>query len=430
MSRELRGIPEEAFKKFLNSLGRIRKVRRLETPLPLKYEEYVDTNGVDPSIYSLLYTVYRLYKPSGPEELMEETHRYLDRLSRWIDTRGPIHTETDPKKAALLILPSDRQFEKVRRDWRGWLWRSRTNTGEITPTGEGWMKDILRIADALRNEGVEPIIAVDKGIYHEVSQVYSGRLIEVDIPENLPKTGYARDQSLTWWREPIIGLMALHLRKGEEDILIRIYRELGLDPIYAVSPEEVWGRVYMPHVEGGNYIVVDMDGETTIFTGVGVRGTNPPAFKSLSRILPRETRFIGVPISAYINDWETGAVHLDVVMMYIELDGGTFLIDPSRMGLYSFLEYDRERGEFRIHNGVELLTEKGYNLVEPPRKGASKITMVNAFNLGGNKILVDSYNRETNRYLEKLGADVIEVDIPHIEAGGGGIRCATKELWI
>jgi len=413
----LRGIPEEAFKKFLNTVDRVRRVRGGDTPLPLKYEEYVDTGGIEPSIYSLLYTVYRLYRPPTPEELMEETHKYLERLAGWMDNRGPIHTETDTKKAALLILPSERQFRRVRSDWRGWLWRSRTYTGEVTPTGEGWMNDILRIAEALRAEGVEPIIAVDREAYEALSQIYSGRIIEIDIPENLPKTGYARDQSLTWWREPIIGLMALHLRKGEEDVLIRIYRELGVEPIYAVSPEEVWGRIYMPHVEGGNYIVVDMDGEPTIFTGIGVRGTNPPAFKSLSRILPGEARLIGIPISAYINNWETGAVHLDVVMMYIELDGGTFLIDPSRMGLYSFLEYDRERDGYRLHNGVELLTEKGYNLVEPPREGASRITMVNAFNLGGKKILVDSYNRETNRFLERLGADV-------------GIRCATKELWI
>jgi arginine deiminase len=56
--------------------------------------------------------------------------------------------------------------------------------------------------------------------------------------------------------------------------------------------------------------------------------------------------------------------------------------------------------------------------------------MSNALNLGKGKLIVDAYNREVNKYLEReFGVDVIEIEIPQIEAGGGGPRCASKELW-
>ncbi len=58
------------------------------------------------------------------------------------------------------------------------------------------------------------------------------------------------------------------------------------------------------------------------------------------------------------------------------------------------------------------------------------MTMVNALNLGNGKLIVDAYNKIMNKYLEKeFGIDVIEVEIPQIEAGGGGPRCATRELY-
>jgi len=76
------------------------------------------------------------------------------------------------------------------------------------------------------------------------------------------------------------------------------------------------------------------------------------------------------------------------------------------------------------------MKQLGIRISEPTREGASPITMVNALNLGKGKIISDWYNHAVNEYVERvLGVEVIEVKIPQIEAGGGGVRCATRELW-
>ena len=58
------------------------------------------------------------------------------------------------------------------------------------------------------------------------------------------------------------------------------------------------------------------------------------------------------------------------------------------------------------------------------------LSISNALNLGNGKLVVDSFNAEASRYLEReWGLDIIEVSIPQIEAGGGGVRCATREYY-
>jgi len=383
-----------------------------------------------PLIHSL-QSIYS-YDISVEEEFIDLLSTYIEEIYRWRSQIKKLYSEDSRKKNILLLIPSEKQFSNVRGNWRDWIWSEKTYTGVETPTFEGWINDILNLSETLKSEGVNTILAVDSDGADQVMEVYKDDIIQVDIPPNLPKIGYVRDQSLTWTREPIIGSMALNIRRGEEDIIIKVYREIGLNPIYKVGWEVLNNRVVMPYLEGGNFIVVDGDGYQVIFTGVGVRGSNHATFKALSRILPSNIKIYGVPISAYIRRWRDGAVHLDVVMMYLgELNGvKTLILDPSRMSLYSFLEYIPETNMFKLRNGLTVFKELGIEIDEPPRESSSKVTMVNALNLGGGKILVDRYNGDVNRYLRKYGVDIIEVDIPHIEAGGGGIRCASKELWI
>lgn len=357
---------------------------------------------------------------------------YIEELNIWRSKLDKLYTEDSRKKNILLLIPSDKQFSNVRGSWRDWVWSEKTYTGVETPTFEGWLNDILNLSETLKSEGVKPILAVDSDGANQLMEVYKGDIIQVNIPPNLPKIGYVRDQSLTWTREPIIGCMALSIRRGEEDVIIKVLKEIGLYPIYKIGWEVVDDRVAMAYLEGGNFIVVNGDGYQAVFTGVGVRGSNHATFKALSRILPSNIKIYGVPISAYIRRWKGGAVHLDVVMMYLgELNGvKTLFLDPSRMSLYSFIEYIPETNMFKLRNGLTVFKELGIEIDEPPTEYSSKVTMVNALNLGDGKILVDRYNIDVNRYLRKYGVDIIEVDIPHIEAGGGGIRCASKELWI
>ncbi|MEM4489017.1 MAG: hypothetical protein QXK88_09550 [Desulfurococcaceae archaeon] len=99
-----------------------------------------------------------------------------------------------------------------------------------------------------------------------------------------------------------------------------------------------------------------------------------------------------------------GAAHLDVVFAYLGLVGDTMcaLVDPMRMGFYSVLEYDRKKGEFKLLEFLSLMKQLKVKVAEPPREGASPITMVNVLNLGGGKVISDEYDRSVNRYMERV----------------------------
>jgi arginine deiminase len=100
------------------------------------------------------------------------------------------------------------------------------------------------------------------------------------------------------------------------------------------------------------------------------------------------------------------------------------------MGFYSALEYDRKSNSFILTEFSKIAKDLNILMVEPPRDGGSSITMTNALNLGRGRFLVDEVNHDVNKYMEQnLNAQLIEVKIPQIEAGGGGPRCATRELY-
>ncbi|MCX8193573.1 MAG: hypothetical protein N3G77_07190 [Nitrososphaeria archaeon] len=334
------------------------------------------------------------------------------------------------KERILLILPSWRQLEIVRGRWRELAWREKTLKGEETPNPEGWIRDILSLADLLKSEGIKITIVADS-ILEGKLPVGKNEAVFIEIYKDLCKIGYSRDSSMTWLNRPIISNMALPFRRGEEEVIADVYWRMGLTPIMRLRWAELDGMLKRVNVEGGNFFMIGGGEEAALITGIGVRGTDVETFMILDKIMPRGVRFFGVPLGGYLKDWVSGVVHLDVVFTYLgELsEGKVVLIDPSRMGFYSILEYDRVSGSIVLKSFIELAKDLELLIDEPPKKTGSPITMVNALNLGGGKLVVDSYNREVNNYIEKeLGADLIEVDIPHIEAGGGGPRCATRDI--
>ena len=430
ISREnyIRSSEEDIFPNFYKDYLPI----SLESKIPIDKELYTRYDEIQLSITANILTSIK-YSTGyvDKSELVDNFHEKLAIFKRWIsNNKRNIYFEDSKKRSILLFLPSERQFRNVRGNWSKWLWKDTTYKGDITPTLYGWLNDILNLVDTFKKLGIRSIVAVDKEAEDILNENYEGQYITLDVPPNLPKIGYTRDQSVTWFEEPIIGSMAISLREGEEEVIYKTYLNLGIEPIYVARWWFKDGYLYRSKMEGGNYIFVDTGDQQALFTGVGVRGSNIYTFRNLDILLPENIRIFGVPISGYIRRWISGAVHLDVVMMYIGLDIGLTILDPSRMGIYSILEYDRRSKSFTPLNGFEVFRELNLKILEPPFEKDSRITMVNALNLGDGKLIVDSYNRSTNKYLTSLGLDLIEVDIPHIEAGGGGVRCATREIWI
>jgi len=395
--------------------------------------------AVDQVVSLLPLSVLESLKRMEGDEVVETLFEWSEKMDRVRSEVGrlrveDLRSEDDAKRRVLLVAPGRRQLEVVKGEWRRWVWSPRTLRGDPAPDHEAWMEELIGIGNALLEEGVRVVFAVDEDDEERFLEL-SGRRFEtvtVRMPPGKAKIGYARDQSVVWFRLPIICNMALEIRVGEEPLYNELYWRLGLPP--ALRPRWVNRGEHLERcvLEGGNFILVRGDDGYALFTGMGVRGTNAAALKTLSETLPPELPIYAVPLSGYIKDWRaTGTVHLDVAVLYGGRVGGqnVMLVDPGRIGFYSVLRYLPEQDAFVPEELGQVARSLGITLDEPPRKGASRITMVNALNLGGGKLVVDPYNEAVNRYLEReWGFELVEVPVPQLDAGGGGVRCATREI--
>jgi arginine deiminase len=384
-------------------------------------------------------TPYSTLRSTNPKSLVEvirylggKLHGNLRKIHslKAVEFRG----EDSVKEEILLVLPSKTQVDNVRGKQGLWIWREKTRYGVESPEFEGLVSEILSIGEKLVNLGLKVDVAVDSSTYQFVEdRLYKFNVVTLDMPVDKLKTIYVRDQSVTWLPNPIIGNMALPFRRGEEGVVVEVYHKLGLTPLFRVRWALLDNVLVRAVMEGGNFFVIKGGGgDVVVLSGIGVRGSNWATFKVLGELLPEDVRLVGVPLAGYIRNWELGAVHLDVVFSYLGDLGGVrvALVDPSRLGFYSLLEYDRKTGLFKPVELLKLMKELEVIVDEPPRDGASVITMVNALNLGRGRLVADGFNESVNRYLERsYGVEVVRVDIPHLEAGGGGVRCATRELW-
>ena len=429
-------LPPQPKKIFLNEKEILYKIKSLNSrDAFLAVDELISLLP-----YSILRKIYTFLEEDEEEEITDILYSWASRIDKVRSSINinPDHfyAEDDIKKHILLIMPSKKQLSVVKGRWTEWVWSPKTLFGEDAPSWEGWLTDLAGLADTLKSEGIKIIFAVDNSekeeIIERLGKVYN--YIGINMPTGKAKIGYARDQSVTWFRYPIICNMALDIRSGEEYVLNEIYWKLDIPPIFRPRWSIINGVIEKAVMEGGNFILVKGNGKIALFTGIGIRGTNLAALKALSQILPPETSIYVVPLSGYIRNWrETGTVHLDVAMLYCgEADGWkVMLVDPSRIGFYSVLKYNPDSDRFIPENLGQIAETLDITLDEPPRGEVSKITMTNALNLGGKKLVVDPYNKEVNRYLEQeWGFDLIKVSIPQLEAGGGGIRCSTRELFL
>ena len=417
---------------------------------PQPYEEIINITDIkdkmeipDLDIFLFLDQVIgllpnNLYWKLINEGWQESHYKFVSRLVylwKRIDlSKEKFYPEDHPKTRIMMISPSDKQFSIVRGSWLEWVWRENTRNGKKTPYASGWIEDVYSISEALSEYSVAVDLFLDQKLMNTIDEPPKNvRTYYIDIPPDLPKIGYTRDQSVTWMGKPIIGNMALDIRRGEERVINEVYHMINYTPVLRAGWSRVRSILVRSKMEGGNFFLIKTEKGTALFTGIGVRGSNVGTFKFLADFLPEDIELYGVPLSGYVRHWDiTGSVHLDVVFTYLGDLNGTYyaVIDPMRIGMYSILRYDRVNESFEVEHFGAVAKKYGIVLDEAPRRGGSPITMANALNLGKGRLVVDSFNKEMNRYLEReFGVDVIEVDIPHIEAGGGGVRCATRELY-
>lgn len=384
--------------------------------------EFIDPGRlrVDAKLFLGVDLLASLGHPGDPESLRRGAEDLLSSIRR----REELKPEDAPKTHVALALPERDHLEAVRGRWTEFVWKPRAYDGREAPDFDGWVEDLSSLADALRGEGIE--VTFYGGGSVRIMEGLGYRTVDVSLRGALPKLGYPRDPSVAWSGSPVIMNMTLEHRRGEEDAALQFFRKMGLRPCFR---PRYWfdGRLLIrARAEGGNFISVRGERRNALFTGIGIRGSNRAAIELLREYLSlkgADLEIYGIPLPGYIRDWRTGAVHLDVVMMNA---GPCIILSPGRMGFYSFL---------RFSSSVELVEagivfkELGVEVDEMPA-GGSEITLVNALNIGRGKLVVDAYNEEASRYLEgEWGLDVVRVRIPQIEAGGGGVRCASREYF-
>lgn len=384
--------------------------------------EFIDPKdlSVDKELFlglDLLDSIERLKSP-------EEARAKAESLMRLMREKEEVYPEDNPKTHVALALPEKEHLETVRGRWTHYVWKRIAYDGSETPSFEGWIRDISSIADALRNEGIR--VKIYGGGSVSLLEEMGYDVERVEFHDTLMKLGYPRDPSVAWSSSPIIMNMTLEQRRGEEDVASLFFRKIGLRPAFRPRWWFDGRRLIKARAEGGNFILVKSTDRAALFTGIGIRGSNRAAIELIREFLSVkgvDVEIYGVPLSGYIRDWRSGAVHLDVVMMHT---GPSIILSPGRMGFYSLVRFSE--GLDIVDAGI-VFKELGIEVDEMPVKG-SEITLVNALNIGNGKLVVDSFNAEANRYLEReWGLDVIEVSIPQIEAGGGGVRCASREYY-
>jgi arginine deiminase len=361
-----------------------------------------------------------LLRAEDPDSLKEGAEDLISRMRR----KEEIRSEDSQKSHIALALPEKEHLEAVIGRWTDYVWKPRAYDGSEAPSFEGWVEDLKAIADALKNEGINVIFYGGDSV--EEMREIGYNVVKVKLRKELPKLGYPRDPSVAWSNSPVIMNMTLEHRRGEEDAAADFFSNIGLKPAFRPRFWSDGRRIVRARAEGGNFIVVRGKDRVALFTGIGIRGSNRAAIELIKEYFSLkgvDLDIYGVPLPGYIRDWRTGAVHLDVVMMNA---GPCVFLSPGRMGFYSFLKFG---DNIDFVDAGSVFNELGVEVDEIPAKG-SEITLVNALNIGRGKLVVDAYNEEASDYLEReWGLDVIRVKIPQVEAGGGGVRCASREYY-
>ncbi|MDK2384471.1 MAG: hypothetical protein QI199_06670, partial [Candidatus Korarchaeota archaeon] len=360
----------------------------------------------DSDLFVAVDLVVSLTGASSPDEVKSGAESLLRELSRKVRLRA----EDSKKSNVALALPERRHLEEVKGKWTKWVWKRTAYDGNPAPDFDGWVRDLTALADAIRGEGARAVFMA--GESGKVLEEMGYEVVRVSIEKTLPKLGYPRDPSVAWSEQPILMNMALDIRRGEEEVTRSFFQKEGLTPVFRPR----WWRngklLVMAKAEGGNFILIEGDGgKQALFTGIGVRGSNVATLKLLQEFLISQglnIEMYGIPLPGYIRDWRTGAVHLDVVMMHA---GPVTFVSPGRMGFYSLVKYGES---LEILELGQVFRDLGITVDEILAVG-SEITMVNGLNLGDGKLVVDSFNRDANKYLEReWGLDLIEVDIPQV----------------
>ncbi|MBP3953577.1 dimethylarginine dimethylaminohydrolase family protein [Bacillus suaedae] len=188
----------------------------------------------------------------------------------------------------------------------------------------------------------------------------------------------------------IVAQLALFLRRGETDMALKTFADLGI-PIYG----SIQGEGTM---EGGSFLLLN---ERLALVGRSIR-VNQEGIDQLRSILSQHSiELISVDLPATL-------IHLDEAITMVDIDKA--LVDPALLPFWL----------------LEELQSKGIQLICLDSNDSSAIN--NCLTIAPGKVIFAESESKTFTKLEKFGIELHSVDVSEITKMGGGINCVTLPL--
>lgn len=274
------------------------------------------------------------------------------------------HSAITPLKKVLLCPPTYHHFEPINVITESWL-----EKGQVA-NHQAIMKEHAGLVKAYEDNGVEVVL--------------------LEPQPECPYMVYARDFGAAIAEGVVIGKFRHPVRQVEATYYEEKLKELGV-PIVA--------RTTAGGFEGGDFWFLD---PYTIVHGV-IERTDWDGFRNVQyQLEDLGYTMVGIPC-------EKENLHLDMCFNIV----GDKIAVVCKEALPKFF--------------IRMLEKRGFTLINVSQEGVFK-HYCNLQNIGNNKVISFTNNKEVNQQMRDLGLTVIEVELAEILKGGGGPHCMTFPL--
>jgi N-dimethylarginine dimethylaminohydrolase len=265
---------------------------------------------------------------------------------------------------------------------------------------EKFVADYDAMLALFRNEGVETLL---------LREILAGDDDSLGYIDHRPNMSYTRDLAAVFSRGAV--LMGPHLkgRRGDQEMLGRAFRRLGVPILGAIEPPGF--------LEGGGVTLI---GDDTVVASLCDRANEEGTRALREIVLGRDAKyFLEVPLPF-------GHVHIDGIFMV--LDEKLCLIHEDALRVFPCRLYEAGKSEPRHVLFPELLAERGFTCIPityEERKGGHLNVVVTA---RSKKAVGFAQAVRIREEMARQGWDLLTFPSDELFMGRGGAHCMTCPL--
>lgn len=219
--------------------------------------------------------------------------------------------------------------------------------------------------NALKSKGIEIVLATPR----------------VDCTNQLN----TRDVAFVIGNKFVVSPMKEKERQNEHLALEKFISEL--------EPNDIVLRPEFGIIEGGDIIL----GSSKIYVGISQR-TNPLGLEWINNNFSDEYEIVPIYL-------QNNFLHLDVVFNILSSDTALVFADGIKLSSLKTIRSSFKTIDTHVDEQINLPT--------------------NVFSIDENTVIADPRNKETNKRIQAVGKEVIEIDFSEISKIGGSFRCST-----